>query len=143
MNISLTKIKTFRAMSRETECFVATICLDGKPVGTVRNDGGGGPDWFEWNDQDIGEQIEKWAAESTGEKFEPLSCVIANLLDAADELKQLKRWTKSGAQTVYRLTDMKPGAWLILKTPFNETTRDALKTKHGDKLAEIANDRFA
>lgn len=42
MNIELKNIKYFAAGSEETDCFVATIYIDGKKAGDARNDGHGG-----------------------------------------------------------------------------------------------------
>lgn len=44
MNITLTKVKYAAFASQETNCFEAVICVDGKPVAHVRNDGHGGCD---------------------------------------------------------------------------------------------------
>lgn len=42
MKITLTNVQIHPDMTEETDCFSATICLDGKAVGTVKNDGQGG-----------------------------------------------------------------------------------------------------
>lgn len=42
--ITLTKVKTNKTFSRDTVCFEAVLCFDGKPVCRLSNDGGGGPD---------------------------------------------------------------------------------------------------
>lgn len=34
--------------SEETECFTASLYLDGKRIGTARNDGHGGPDYYDF-----------------------------------------------------------------------------------------------
>lgn len=51
MNISLRKIKYWERLSEETPCFQAVLCLDGKPVAHVKNDGKGGCDHYDmpWN----------------------------------------------------------------------------------------------
>ncbi len=47
MKIELKNIKYAAFASEETHCFEATIYVDGKKVGNVRNDGKGGSDWFD------------------------------------------------------------------------------------------------
>lgn len=42
MQIVLKNVKNHADMSEETNCFSATIYVDGKKVGTVKNDGRGG-----------------------------------------------------------------------------------------------------
>lgn len=49
MNFELRNIKHSAFASHETHCFEATVYIDGKRAGTVRNDGHGGPDdWHPW-----------------------------------------------------------------------------------------------
>lgn len=43
MNLSLKNVKYCEFGSRETDNFEATVCVDGKAVFIVSNDGGGGP----------------------------------------------------------------------------------------------------
>lgn len=47
MNIAIEDVSKNKRLSRETPCFEAVIVLDGKRVGRVRNDGGGGANVYE------------------------------------------------------------------------------------------------
>lgn len=47
MKIELKNVKYAAFASEETSCFEASVWVDGKKAGTVRNDGHGGPNWIE------------------------------------------------------------------------------------------------
>jgi hypothetical protein len=44
MKVELKNVKYSAFASQETHCFEATVYIDGKRVGTVSNEGYGGPD---------------------------------------------------------------------------------------------------
>jgi hypothetical protein len=50
--LSFQSFKSSPRMSEETLAFTATVLLDGKAVGTARNDGRGGPNTFVPHDGD-------------------------------------------------------------------------------------------
>lgn len=60
MNISLSKVKISKFASHETTCFEATILIDGKAVGSARNDGNGGATFI--YPRSVEERLEKYAA---------------------------------------------------------------------------------
>lgn len=47
MKIELKNVKYAAFASEETACFEASIWVDGKKAGSVRNDGHGGPNWIQ------------------------------------------------------------------------------------------------
>lgn len=47
MKIELKDVKYAAFASEETACFEASIWVDGKQAGSVRNDGHGGPNWIQ------------------------------------------------------------------------------------------------
>ena len=46
MKVTLTDIIHDPRMDQETPCYTATLVVDGRPIGTLRNDGGGGCTMF-------------------------------------------------------------------------------------------------
>jgi hypothetical protein len=103
MNITLQSIKMNKALSEETLCFSATMCVNGKPAFTVKNHGTGGRNLYmllgsnsdEWAQScRLIKQAEKWARESTKEDFEPLDSLIAQLLDRHEITRILKAGMK-------------------------------------------------
>lgn len=141
MNLSLSKIKIHPDMSQETNCFSATICLDGKPVGTVRNAGHGGCNFYDWTDREQGQKIQEWAkTQNTEFQFEQLDQVIDQLLAKGEENRQLKKWCKK--QTVFRLKGDEKDKWRILKAPFDAKVKAQLVAKCGDKIERIANEEI-
>lgn len=60
MKIELRKFTANEKFSEETLMFCADLYLDGKKVGTVENDGHGGPSWARYNDPEAGKRIAAW-----------------------------------------------------------------------------------
>ena len=139
MNLSLKNVKIHPDMSRETNCFSATIYLDGKRVGRVENNGNGGPHRFDWHyNHEAGKEIVAWSlTQETEFDFEKLDQIVDELLVKHEENRQLKRWCKK--ETVFRLKgDGKE--WRIISRPFDAAIKQHLVEKHGDQLDCIANE---
>ncbi len=138
MNITLKNVKIHPDMSEETNCFSATICLDGKAVGEVKNDGRGGCNSYYWGDRDASKRINEWADKQPTEfEFEKLDQLVDDLLRDAESLRWLKRNTKS--KTLFRLKGDKKGEWRIVKAPFDAKVFTFLQTKYGPQLENVAN----
>lgn len=138
-NLSLSKIKIHPDMSEETNCFSATICLNGKEVGTVKNDGHGGSHMYHWHDREVGKQIEEWSeTQETEFEHERLDQIVDVLLSKFEERKQLKRWCKK--QTLFRLKGDEQGAWRTIKAPFDSKIKAFLVQKYGETIDRIANE---
>ncbi len=98
--IELKNLKYAAFASQETSCFEATVNLDGKRAGTVRNDGHGGCNMYHpWTINDTLEAIAKTLPNETldlgdGEKTEmPASAdsIIDNLLNDMLARRDLQR----------------------------------------------------
>lgn len=59
MKIELKNIKVVESLSDETNCFTATVYVDGKKIGELSNRGHGGPDDFH-GDYDAFNKAEAW-----------------------------------------------------------------------------------
>lgn len=110
MNITLKSLKVNKAMSEETLCFSATICVDGKPVLDTYNHGHGGGDEYrpvrgKYKDNDAIEEAyrlcREWEAKLTAYAkeqghgdFEPLSGLVNDLLVREEQRKALVRVLK-------------------------------------------------
>lgn len=71
--------------------------------------------------------------------FEPLLPTIALELEA----RQLRRACLT--HVLYRLSEDSPGTWRSLRAPWRgaeSLVRELLRQRHGDQIAEIANERF-
>lgn len=143
MNLGLTKLKTMRAMSRETNCFVASVTIDGRVIGTVENDGQGGCHRYYWNDRDAGRALERWAdTQPTEFEFERLDQLIDRIIERESVIKSvtatLRRWTKSSL--VFRLPGDPAGSWRKV-SPLNAGARTFLAQKYPNVVL-IANDNL-
>lgn len=63
MKIDLKAIKHFPSMSEETDCYQASLYVDGKKIGTVSNRGTGGPDEFH-GDRSAYERADQWCKDN-------------------------------------------------------------------------------
>ena len=93
MNIQLKNVKYSAFASRETHCFQASIYIDGKKVGTVENEGYGGPDSF--HPSTVADQINEYAKNLPPIQFEGMTMaqnaetVIGELMNKYLQGKQL------------------------------------------------------
>ena len=139
MKVTLKNVKIHKDMSRETDCFSATIYLDGRLVGAVRNEGSGGPNFYDWNDHDAGRRIAAWAKErDPSVQYEHTDLVIAELLDEYSANQQLLRWCRKA--TCFRLAGDAAGNWRTVKAPYSPAVKRFLVDKYGDKIERIANE---
>jgi hypothetical protein len=93
MDIKLKGIKSFQGM--DGEAFRANITFDGKVVGSVMNDGWGGPNSYTLNKKDFAAL--KDAADAAGHKGpEGEDILIEDLMNAVDAEKQAKKLQKKG-----------------------------------------------
>ena len=57
MNFTLKNVKYSATFSEETNCYKATLYLDGKKIGTVQNEGHGGSDYVQYDDPAVRERV--------------------------------------------------------------------------------------
>jgi len=57
------------------------------------------------------------------------------------DIRTAERWCKT--KTVFRLKGDPEGSWLIIKAPFSDRVREHIARKYGDRVEEIANERYA
>lgn len=100
MKVELKSFKWFPSMSEETNAFTANVVINGKKVGTARNDGHGGMTDLHFSDPQIGKDFSAWALaqppsvsehgtlEMTADFF------IDLLVDALIETQELKKEQK-------------------------------------------------
>ena len=139
MNLSVKAVKFHDDMSQETACFSAKLCLDGKEVGQVSNDGNGGPHRYAWKDNALGCRIDDWAqTQPTEFEFEKLDQVVDRLLARVEATQRLAKFMKEG--TVFLLNGDNPANWRLIKRPFNQETANRLRQQYGDTLRLIANE---
>lgn len=135
MKIELKNIKYAAFASQETDCFEASVYLDGKRVGTVSNDGNGGcNDYYPWK---IKEQIDAYAATLPPQVFEDIELqpnadiLIGDVLNAYLRLKEHKRMCRN--QTVFRIPgrEYQTGQYHSYPKPFDINVKLYLMARHG------------
>jgi len=110
MKVELKNLKHSEFASHETNCFEATVWLNGKRAFYARNDGGGGADFYApLDNQDRGEfngllndlinhclTLPKWGSEFGGEDDMDVTpeILIGNIIDEMLDTKKLKKSLK-------------------------------------------------
>jgi len=125
-------------MSQETNCFSASIYLDGKRVGVVSNTGCGGPHDYHWDDREASKQIDAYAESLPCEfDFEKLDQFIDSKIFEIQSLKAIKKLCKGA--TVFALSGDVKHAWMSIKVPYSLEVRQQILSKYPN-IAIIAND---
>jgi len=149
MKIELKNVKFNKVMSEETFCFSATICLDGKRIGTAQNRGCGGSTIFYWENKEAGKELEAYAKSLPSLPFEdgdPLPYDIELLIDKMIcdwlEMKDFKRWCKT--LVVFNLKSDKKDDWRTLKPykgdpVWSVSQKSYLVEKYGNTINRIIN----
>ncbi len=141
MKIEIKNVKHSEFASEETNCFQATLYIDGKRAGIVRNDGHGGPDYFDGN-RDLYDKAEAWlkanetwtlqiSSDSEPEEIpKDLEVKVGELLEDHLISKELKNKLR---RRILYVTSEKPGVYQ-LGTKFRPCT---------DIYEQLANQRPA
>lgn len=103
-------IKNFRSagMGRDEEMFTAKLTLDGKAVADVTDSGDGGGTDFRFYDRQLGEELEAWAREVTGQKYDAIERIFAFVRGLKQLNDAAKKFARKGNE----------GAILLLAEPF-------------------------
>lgn len=149
-NYSVRNVKTLAA-GPDGQPFSLTLCENDKPIAKVRDEGHGGGFDYEWLDKTAKERMDKFLAAHPGFPSDPDDPNSEMLpLDAdilVDELLtkfQAEKWLrgKCSKETLFRLDGDQEGTWRTVKAPFDPKVKSYLDKKYGDKVQEIANERF-
>jgi hypothetical protein len=148
MHIELRRIKVFEEMSRETEAFTAELWVDGKKLGHVMNDGGGGASNIEVADRPRLDAVEAYAAALPSAKSDDfaeglpmdLDFYLALLLERHLEEKHERALCQK--HIVLQLKNAPPGQYACYKEAYSPQAVAALRKRHGENLLCIVNDRY-
>jgi hypothetical protein len=125
VKIELRNVKHAEFASQETNCFSATVYIDGQKAGEVSNEGQGGSDHI--HPHALRERLDAYAStlpkrtwrdagiDQDGEYPQDAESIIADLLEtilAERRVKRLMRsrllYTKAGAKGIYQTRSLKP-----------------------------------
>lgn len=140
MEITLKNVKHAVFMSQETDCFEASVYIDGKRAGKVSNDGHGGCNFYYPNSlfQALNDHCQSIPPDMTGGRVTPDE-VIGNLFEAWFNKREYSRLCKG--RTLFRIPgrEYKTNQWNVEPTPFSENVRAAFVTRYGAGV-EFLND---
>lgn len=137
--VTLKNVKIANHLSQETTAYTASIYLNGKRIGDVRNDGGGGCDMIHINAADrtaFAAVVEsEWTGDSLYEKAKDEELMM-RLLEKFETDRQTKRWTKT--QVVWRVEGDAEGKFRTLKHKGNiPGAKEWVRNKYGNKIIEM------
>ena len=132
MKIELKAIKHFEAGSEETACFTANVYVNGKMVGTAKNQGHGGMTFVHFQDRALEAQVVAYCAKMPPRHYEGLDLkmnldfyidlLLEEHLKAKDEKrlvkidqKEKKRFLDHGYPICVRITFHGTVVWVGLK----------------------------
>lgn len=94
--VELKNVKTSKMASKETECFQASVYLDGVKIADVQNDGHGGSNrWHPWAAEKQVEAVAKATARYVKASFEVADAYVGDLLALYQTEKDIARWMKT------------------------------------------------
>ena len=152
VKIELRNLRINKALSDETTCFSADVWVEGRKIGVAMNRGHGSCHDYHWTDQEAGKALHEYAFQAYDGKvignfqppltitFDHLDHLIDELINKAEEEKQMRRWCKT--KVCIRLKGDKQGEWRTYRGTYSPEFAAALRTKHGEALEEILNERF-
>lgn len=142
MKVELKNIKVHKQLSEETDCFSATLHVNGQRCAEVSNRGCGGPNEFHVLNRKLFDEFETFAVAAPpwdGLKMDA-ELYVTWLLDLHEREKEERKLCKKGI--VFRLKGDPKNQWRILKGPVDQIGRDQIKKQFGESVAEILNDKF-
>lgn len=151
MKIELKNIKHSQFASEETNCFQATIYVNGKKAGGAKNDGNGGQTHIWWDNRDLGTQAEAHVAalpeETTvfGDQEFTMKPTIDSFVDdllmdhliAKDFKRDIKNrllFTKKGESGVSQTKRIETASMQRLIGSGEERVKEALKVQNIDQI---------
>jgi len=142
--VALRGIKHVPSMSEETECFSATVYIDGEKRGTVGNRGCGGSDDF--HPHGLEAELDAYAktlpphVSSYDKTILPMSAelLVADLLGKALDERMLKR--QCAKKTLFRVKGDPDGEYRQIKAPYGPKVVDYIFGKYGGPNVEILNE---
>ena len=144
MTIELKSVKIAKHLSEETTAFTASVWLDGKRVGTARNDGRGGCTMLHVGERhnDVVDACLAHPAGSglTGKYSRGIAvdAVVEHLLSQVEETRYLKRRCRT--KTVVITKDLEPGQVLEFKLAYSFRTAAMIRERYD--VVEIVNERW-
>lgn len=149
MKVELKNVKIAEFLSEETTAFTATLYIDGKRTGMVRNDGRGGNNhvtpWAGVGWEPI-RAFQSWAAtlpplviDDLGELPMNDDLYISELLSKHQEEKEIRGWCRT--KIVLKHKDSEPDAFEAIKSKYHPANLEALQALYPDY--EIVNARFS
>lgn len=137
--ITITKFKYYPELTEETYCFTADVLLDGKRVGTAKNEGKGGETRID---------LDKFGLIPHNDYNEVVS-VVDELVDDAVKQKAIQKDMRTVAKKlaktlIFRTKGQRDGAYYEIRgNPNDPELRERVKNqaeKKGEEIEVIVND---
>ena len=131
----------------------ASVYLAGRKVGAIEDRGDGGMMEFEIADADLETATRALKdngltltlnGQAYGDDYSSkdwLETALSAVADDMDTLKRLRRQLKG--KTLFRTTDCPAGEYRVIQKPFDETIREVVIARYGDKLLGFLHEEIA
>lgn len=116
MKIQLKSLKVANHLSEETLAFSATLYVNGKSIGRVKNSGHGGCNEYDnWPTKEMRDAASEWCKAHEGHDGygEPFGCVLDHIIAEQMTAKQVRGWCRT--KTVFTTPDSKEGEYRTYK----------------------------
>lgn len=130
MNITIKNLKVAEFASDETLCFSCSVYADGVKQGTAKNQGHGGPNFYEFDTR----SLEAYAAPLPPVKYEggeyptDLDVIVDALIQEELKRREIKGWCRN--LIVFRHLGQPEGEYHTIGTRFTPALRDQILAKY-------------
>ncbi len=151
MKITLKNIKHAAFNSQETNCFEATLYVDEVKTCKVRNDGHGGPDFYDpipggverpWERVKEIDAVLNQTMLKTDWGTDLPNCLeieVAERVNEYLEMKEYKKWCRK--ESLFRLPGDEDGSWRVIAHPYSDKVKQSIMSKY--PTAEILNEKIS
>lgn len=143
MNVTLKNISYSQRQSDETNCFVATVYIDGKKAGTVQDDGKGGCMDYDFNTAALeayAKTLPPLKGDADHEYPQDADLFIGGLFEKWLWAKEIKRLCKG--KTTFELASDAKGLFRSLNRPYSPEQASYIRNKYGNDLVRILNEEL-
>lgn len=143
VSVELRNVHYYARMSEETDCFDATVYVDGKKVGTVSNHGQGGPNDYSFDTRPYDARAAAMRPPKVyGDRSYPfeLDDLVGEAFDVWLRAREVKRMTKNGARSVWHVRGENRDSYHTRNVPWSPESKAWIVAKYGDRVDRFVNE---
>lgn len=135
--LAVKNVKSFEG--NEGIGFSATLYIDGKRAGYVKDDAWGGS--YDYGlAHELLADLNRWARVKNASAYaEELDLIVARIVEDYEEAAKLRRLCKK--KTVFQTSSQARGEYMTINRPYSPLIAEHIRSKYGQELVEIVNER--